>query len=258
MKESANINKTIVSQKTKYHLTIHSSAIVSAISGVIFVEYLGFIIDIFTFAVMTVVITRIIEKSEKTTNTAKKDDEKLISKIVRVIRKIICGAFGIIFVKKIMKVFRNVGSKIFRGIPICISQIFREALKKGLKKTLGNFIKSAFSPQIKIIVDFLKNTLAKITGKPLLAKTTGKKLAESTVNPLAKTTVKTLAKTTEKNLAKSAGKTTAMYSFPLLANDFVWSLDLIVPLIISIVLFEFAGWRIIYKHKKKKMKELSK
>lgn len=49
-----------------------------------------------------------------------------------------------------------------------------------------------------------------------------------------------------------------MYSFPLLANDFVWSLDLIVPLIISIVLFEFAGWRIIYKHKKKKMKELSK
>ena len=43
-----------------------------------------------------------IEKSEKTTNTAKKDDEKLISKIVRVIRKIICGAFGIIFVKKII------------------------------------------------------------------------------------------------------------------------------------------------------------
>ena len=242
MKESANINKTIVSQKTKYHLTIHSSAIVSAISGVIFVEYLGFIIDIFTFAVMTVVITRIIEKSEKTTNIAKKDDnEKLISKIVRVISKIICGAFGIIFVKKIMKVFRNVGSKIFRRIPGCIFQIFREAFKKGLKKTLCKFIKRVFSPQIKIIVDFLKNTLAKITGKPLA------KIAE-----------KPLAKIAGKNLAKSAGKTTAMYSFPLLANDFVWSLDLIVPLIISIVLFEFAGWSIIYKHKKKKMKELSK
>ena len=225
MKESANINKTIVSQKTKYHLTIHSSAIVSAISGVIFIEYLGFIIDIFTFAVMTVVITRIIEKSEKTTNTAKKDDEKLISKIVRVIRKIICGAFGIIFVKKIMKVFRNGERWIFRKIPKWIFKIFREAFKKGLKKTLGNFIKSVFLPRIKFIVDFFKKPLAKSTGK---------------------------------NLAKSTGKTTAMYSFPLLANDFVWSLDLIVPLIISIVLFEFAGWSIIYKYKKKKMKELFK
>ena len=175
MKESANFKKTIVSQKIKYHLTIHSSAIVSAISGVIFVEYLGFIIDIFTFAVMTVVITRIIEKSEKTTNTAKKDDEKLISKIVRVIKNIICGAFGIIFVKKIMKVFRNVGSKIFRGIPRCIFQIFREALKKGLKKTLVNFMKNAFLPKIKIIVNFLKNLLTKIPGKPL-TETTGKKL----------------------------------------------------------------------------------
>lgn len=249
MKESANINKTIVSQKTKYHLTIHSSAIVSAISGVIFIEYLGFIIDIFTFAVMTVVITRIIEKSEKTTNTAKKDDEKLISKIVRVIKNIICGAFGIIFVKKIMKVFRNVGSKIFGGIPKWIFNIFKEALKKGLKKTLGNFIKSVFLPRIKFIVEFFKKILTRITVKPL-TKITVKPLAESTVNPLAKTTVKTLAKTT--------GKTTAMYSFPLLANDFVWSLDLIVPLIISIVLFEFAGWSIIYKYKKKKMKELFK
>ena len=266
MKESANINKTIVSQKTKYHLTIHSSAIVSAISGVIFVEYLGFIIDIFTFAVMTVVITRIIEKSEKTTNIAKKDDnEKLISKIVRVISKIICGAFGIIFVKKIMKVFRNVGSKIFRRIPGCIFQIFREAFKKGLKKTLCKFIKRVFSPQIKIIVDFLKNTLAKITGKPLakiaekpLAKIAEKPLAKIAGKNLAKSAGKNLAKSAGKNLAKSAGKTTAMYSFPLLANDFVWSLDLIVPLIISIVLFEFAGWSIIYKHKKKKMKELSK